>query len=100
MKQLQHELAGIGLPQWDDRRMAETRIGLVRHAAEIGIGDLTGGKRLDDVDRDLPIGPAKEARDSLARQLRPDFGHVKAAVAGEPGQHHIAEAKRRGLAPG
>jgi len=80
--------------------MAEGGIGLVGHAAEIGIGDLAGGEGLDDVDGDFPIGPAKEAGDGIVRELRPDLGHVEAAVAGKPGQHHIAKAQYRSLAPG
>jgi len=80
--------------------VAEGRVGLVRHAAEIGIGDLAGGEGLDDVDRDFPIGPAKESGDGVGRELRPDLGHVKAAVAGKPGQHHVAKAQYRSLAPG
>ena len=35
----------------------------------------------------------------LGRELRPDFGHVEAAVAGEPGQHHVTETKDGSLPP-
>src|SRR5262245_65863233 len=80
--------------------MAEGSVGLVGHEAEIGIRDLAGGERLDDVDGDFPVRPAKETGDGLLRELRPDLGHVKAAVAGKPGQHHIAKAQYRSLAPG
>ena len=92
VKQFQHELAGAGLPQRHHRGMAEGGIGLVRHAAEIGVGDFAADERADHLDRDFPIGPAEEGGDGLGRKLRPGFGHVEAAVAGKPGQHHVAEA--------
>ena len=91
VKQLQHELAGTDLVERHHGGMAERGIGLVGHAAEIGVGDFAADKRADHVDRDFPIGPAEKSGDGLRRKLRPGFGHVEAAVAGEPGQHHIAE---------
>ena len=71
--------------------MAEGGIGLVGHAAEIGVGNLGPDKRADHIDRDFPIGPAEKSGDDLARELRPHLRHVEAAVAGKPGQHHVAE---------
>ncbi len=100
MEQFERELVRADLIERDHRGMPERGIGLVGHAAELGIGNLAGGERPDDLDRDLPIGTAEECSDGLGRQLRPDLGHVQPAVAGKPGQHHIAEAKHRGLAPG
>ena len=91
MKQLQQELTGTDLVERDHRGMAERGVGLVRHAAEIGVGDFVTDERADHVDRDFPIGPAEEGGDDLRRKLRPGFGHVETAIAGEPGQHHIAE---------
>src|ERR1700730_14904832 len=79
--------------------MAERGIGLVGHAAEFGIGNLAADKWADHVDRDFPIRPAEKARDGIKRKLWPGFGHVEAAVAGEPGQHHVAESYARGLPP-
>jgi hypothetical protein len=46
----------------------------------------------DHVDRDFPVGPAEKSGDHFTRDLRPGFGHVEAAVAGKPGQHHVAES--------
>src|ERR1700704_4646249 len=80
--------------------MTECRIGFIRHAAEIRVGNLSSDKRADHIDRDLPIRPAKKSGDGLGRKLRPRFGHVEAAVAGEPGQHHVAETQCGGLPPG
>ncbi|MGY3618907.1 hypothetical protein ACVJGD_005103 [Bradyrhizobium sp. USDA 10063] len=100
MEQLQQELIRADLVERYDGGMAERRIGFVRHAAEIGIGNLTARERPDDINRDFPIGPSKEAGDGFARQNRPAFGHIQAAVAGEPGQHHITETESRGLSPG
>jgi hypothetical protein len=71
--------------------MAEGGVGLIGHAAEIGIGDFAADKRPDNLDRDFPIGPAEQPGDGVGRQLRPSLGHVEAAVAGEPGQHHVAK---------
>ena len=98
--QLQQELIGSDLVERHHRGMAEGGVGLVGHAAEVGIGDFTGGKGLDDVDGDFPIGPAEEACDGVLRELRPDLGHVKAAVAGQPREHDLDEIECRGLAPG
>jgi hypothetical protein len=99
VKQLQQELIGTDLVQRNHGRMAERRIGLVRHAPEIGVGDFTADKRPDHVDSDFPIRPAEKSGNGLRRKPRPGFGHVKAAVAGEPGQHHVAESKCGGLPP-
>ena len=99
VEQFQHELIGPDLIERHHGRMTERRVGLVRHAAEIGVGDFARRKRLDDVDRHFPIGPAEERGDGLVRELRPDLRHVEAAVAGKPGQHHIAETQDGGLPP-
>ncbi len=71
--------------------MAERGIGLVRHAAQIGIRNLGRDKRADHFDGDFPIGPAEEGGDGFRREPRPGFRHIEAAVAGKPGQHDIAE---------
>ena len=99
VEQLQHELIGPDLIERHHSRMTEGRVGFVRHAAEIGVGDLARRERLDHVDRDFPIGPAEKGGDGLMRELRPDLRHVEAAVAGKPGQHHIAETQDGGLPP-
>ena len=100
VKQLQHELIGTDLIERHDGRMAERGIGLIGHAAEIGIRNLAPDKRADHLDRDFPIGPAEKSGDRFRRELRPGFGHVKAAVAGKPGQHHVTETQCGGLPPG
>ena len=100
VKQFQHELIGTGLVERHHGRMAERGVGLIGHAAEIGIGDFAADKRADHLDRDFPIRPPQKSGDGFRRKLWPDFGHVEAAVAGKPGQHHVAETKGRGLAPG
>src|ERR1700730_8693365 len=79
--------------------MPEGGIGLVRHAAEVGVGDFTADKWAEHIARALPIRPAEKSADDLRRKLRPRFRHVEAAVAGEPGQHHVAEAKSGSLPP-
>ena len=99
VKQLQHELIGPDLVERHHRRMAKGRVSLVSHTAEIGVGNLACRERPDHVNRDFPIRPAEKARDGLGRELRPDLGHVEAAVAGKPGQHHIAKTQDGGLPP-
>ncbi len=99
VKQLQQELIGPDLIERNHRGVTECGVGLVGHAPEIGVGNLVTDKRADHIDRDFPIGPAEKSGDGLGRKLRPRFGHVKAAVAGKPGQHHVAETQDRGLPP-
>ena len=67
VKQLQHELIGAGLVERHHRRMTERGVGLIGHAAEIGIGNFAGDERPDDLDRDFPIGPAEKSGDGLRR---------------------------------
>ena len=100
VEQFEQELIGAELVERDHGGMAKCRVGLIGHAAEVGVGNLAADERPDHIDRDFPIRPAEKSGDGLPRELRPDFRHVKAAVAGKPGQHHVAEAQRRGLAPG
>jgi len=100
VKQLQQKLIGTDLIERNHRGVTERGVGLIRHAPEIGVGNLAADKRTDDIDRDFPIGPAEKFRDGLERELRPSFRHVKTAVAGKPGQHHVAETQDGGLPPG
>ena len=100
MEQLEHELARAGLPQRHHRRMPEGGVGVARHPAELGVGDLAGDERPDHLDGDLPVRPAEQAGDGIGSELRPDFRNIQSAVTGEPGQHHVAKAEARGFAPG
>ena len=100
MEQLEQELVRPDLVERHHGGMAEGGVGLVRHAAELGVRNLAADERTHHVDRDFPIGPAEEACDVLRRKLRPGFGHVEAAVPGKPGQHHVAEAQNGGFASG
>ena len=99
VKKFEHELAGAGLPQRHHGGMAERRVGFIGHAAEIGIGDFAAGERPDHLDGDFPIRPSEKSGDGLRRKLRPGFRHVEAAVAGKPGQHHVAETQGGGFPP-
>ncbi len=91
VKQLQQELIGADLVERNHGGMAERGIGLIRHAAEIGVGDFAADERADDVDRDFPIRPAEKSGDGFGRKLRPYLGHVETAVAGKPGKHDVAK---------
>ena len=99
VKQFQQELMRTDLIQRDDGGMTEGGVGVVGHGAQIGVGNFAADKRADHVDRDFPIGPAEKSGDRLRRKLRPGLRHVKTAVAGKPGQHHVAEGQFRGLTP-
>jgi hypothetical protein len=99
MKQFEHELVRRGLVERHHGRMAEGGVSLVGHAAEIVIGNLAGHERADHLDGDLPVRPAEQPGDGIRGELRPDLGHIKPAVPGKPGEHHIAESQGRGGAP-
>ncbi len=99
VKQLQQELIGTDLIERHHCGMAECRVGFIGHAPEIRIGNLAADKRADHIDSDFPIRPAGKSSDGLRRKLRPGFRHVETAIAGEPGQHHVAETKGRGPPP-
>jgi hypothetical protein len=73
--------------------MPERGVGFIRHLAEIRFGDFSGHERTDHLDCDFPIGATEESRDGLGAELRPDLRHIQPAIAGEPGQHHVTEAK-------
>ena len=60
VEQLEHELMRADLVQRHHGGMAEGGVGLVRHAAEIGIGNLAADEGAHHVNRDLPIGPAEK----------------------------------------
>ncbi len=100
VKQLEDESVGADLPERRHGRMTERPIGLARHAGEIGVRDRAADERTHDLDRDLRIGPAGEARDRLAIELRPGFRHIEAAVAGEARERDVDKAEWRGFAPG
>jgi len=99
VKQFENELMGADLAKRNDGGMPEGGVGVVGHGAQIGVGNFAADKRADHVDRDFPIRPAEKSGDRLRRKLRPGLRHVKTAVAGKPGQHHVAEGQFRGLAP-
>jgi hypothetical protein len=100
VKELQQESIGADLRERRHGGMTECPIGFTRHPSEIGFGDRAADERTHDLDRNLRIGPAREARDGLAIESRPRFGHVKAAIAGEPRERDLHKAERRGFAPG
>ena len=100
MKQLKYEIAHAELHERSDRRMAKPAIRLARHAGEITLGDGVADKRPDDLHRDFGIRPAGKTGDGLGIEPRPCGRHVKAAVAGKPGQHGLGKTEGRGLASG
>ena len=79
--------------------MAEGAVGLARHAGEIGVRQTRADEGPDHLAGDFGVRLAGKARDRLGRERRPALGHVKTAVAGEPGQHDLDKIERRGFAP-
>ena len=66
VKQLEQELMGTDLAERNHRGVAEGGVGLIGHAAEIGIGNLVADKRADHIDRHFPIWPAEKSGDGFA----------------------------------
>src|SRR5262249_26833393 len=54
----------------------------------------------DPLDRHFRVRAAGKARDRLGFEPRPAFGYVKAAITGEPREHHLNKVERRRLTPG
>jgi hypothetical protein len=100
VKQLQDEKTGAELRERRDRRMAESAVGLARHAGEIGVRDAGADEGPDHLNRDLGVRPAGEAGDRFGIERRPRLRHVKAAVTGQPREHDLDKIECRGLAPG
>ena len=65
VKQLQHERVGPKLRERRDRRMAESAVGLVRHAGEVGIRDRAADERAHDLAGNLGVGTAGQRGDLL-----------------------------------
>ena len=100
VEKFQHEAAGRDLHERRDRGMAEARVGIPRHRREGIAPDLAAGEWMDDLDRDLGIGPPGQPRDRVMRDLRPHVRHIEPAVAGETGENHVLEAESRSFAAG
>ena len=97
MKQLEQELIRSDLVEWHHRRVPKRRIGLVGHAPEVGGGNLSPDERRNHLDRYFPIGAAEQPDNGLGFKLGPNLRHVKSAVAGKPGQHHITKSQSGSL---
>ena len=74
VKQLQQELMRADLVERHHSGMTEGGVGLICHAAEIGVGDLAAHERANHVDGHLPIGPAEESGDGLGVSCGQDSG--------------------------
>src|SRR5215468_7072057 len=100
VEELQQEFIRAVLNEWRDRGMPECAVGIAGDASEVVLGDGFADEWTDHLDRDLRIGPASKAGDGSGIEPGPGFGHVEAAVAGEPRQHGLDKAKRRSFPPG
>ena len=99
VEQLQHEQVGAELGERRHCGMTEGSVGLARHAGEIGLRQAVADEGPQHLDGDLGIRAPGKARDLLVHDRGPCLGHVKPAVASEPGQHRLDEIEGRGLAP-
>src|SRR5262249_22960783 len=100
VEEFEDEGVGADLRERRHGRMAEGVVRLARHAGEVAVCDRAGRKTAHDLDRDLGIGPAGEARDRLAVEPWPGLRHIEATVAREPGGRDVEKAEWRGLARG
>ncbi len=80
--------------------MAKVSIGLTRHAGEVVLRDGVAHEWTHHLDRHFRVRPPGKARDHGRLEPRPSLRHIEAAIAGKAGQHRLAEAERRGFAPG
>ena len=73
-------------------------IGVSGGGTKIPIRDLTAREPRDDVVSDLRIRPVGIAGDLGGRQLRPAFGQIESAIAGEAGKYGVGKAEHRSAA--
>ena len=83
-----------------DGRVPEGGIGLCDHRRQRRPLDIAIGQRPDDPLGDVGIAAAGKAGDLTGRQRRPGLGHIKPAIAGEPGQQRIGEGEGGSLPAG
>ena len=87
----------------DERRaggMAEARIGGGDGGAEFVVREGVRQEGAHDAEGHVFVRQAREGSDFGLRQGGYGFRHVEPAVAGEAGEHGVAEAQHRGLAAG
>ena len=100
MEQLQQPQVGVELDQRRHGRVGEGGVGLAAHVQERVGGEGVAREAADHRGGDLGVRAAGEARDLLARQLRPRLRRVQAAVGGQAREQGLGEGDGRGLAPG
>ena len=99
VEQFQQEMVGCQLHQGRAGGVAKALIGLADGAAKLGIGEGVADKGAHDAKGGFLVGLPAKRRDLLRRQGRDRFRHIKAAVAGKPGQHGFVEGQDGGLPP-
>ena len=97
--QLQHPVVRADLRQRAARGVPEPCIGAGDDVAELLLAERVADKGAHHSLGDRLVGLAREPGDRLGAECRPCLGHIKAAVAGEPGQHRLFEIQNRGGAP-
>ena len=76
------------------------RCGIMGLEANTPLLIMIAHERADHLDRHLRIRAPGKVLDHGRVKPRPTLRHIKAAVAGEPREHHLDKAERRSLAPG
>ena len=93
VEELEDEGVGAGLYQRADRIVPESCIGLAHQPLEDGCRDLAAKERRQHANGKVGISQAAHGADVGGRKLRPFAGHVKPAVARQPGQHRVGKSK-------
>jgi hypothetical protein len=100
VEELEQEVVRADLHEGRAGGMAEAGVGARRCGAELVVGEGRRREGAHDAEGHLLVCEAREGGDFVMRQGRHGLGHVEPAVAGEAGQHGVAEAEHRGLPAG
>ncbi|MCH7630117.1 MAG: DEAD/DEAH box helicase family protein, partial [Proteobacteria bacterium] len=95
VEQFQHPLAFVELLQGRDGGMGKAAIGGARQFQQPFGRQAIADKGLHDLLREFGIGQARHHGDLVRRERRPAFGHIEAAIGGEPRERHFLEIQRR-----
>ena len=93
------QMPAVELLQRRHRRVAEAAIGLAPMRAKVVLVDAPADERPHDAGGELGIVEPDQRASSPRGQRGQLLRHIEAAVAGEAGEQHVVEGKRRGGAP-
>ena len=99
VEELHQPFVGADFPERRHRRMVEARVSALDDAGQ-GVGlDRALDEGRHHPQGDIGIREPGEGADFVMAKPRPGFGHVEAAVTGEPGEQDFIEAKGFGRPP-